>query len=243
MAVKRTHAQSLHDLAIQQAGVEHNDAECAFCSGEGAETDKPEDQVSKTYTEAEYTAAVEEAVAKATAELTARMAQLEASTKQAEVDTAVEAAVAEVKEQLAEVQKQLDAAVAEAKTEREAREAIETQIADAAAEEARLAEVAKVMAERTAAVEATNAFDAEYVEKNADRWASMTAEEFADRLDEYTVIGARAGIKPAGDIPRKTAMTAGAGDGDKSKVKPRVTSVTVGLLEATRPGWKPAEDK
>lgn len=200
--------------------------------------------MTKTYTEAEQKAAVDEAVAVATAELTARLSTLEATSKQSEVDAAVEAALIPVKAELADVRTQLDTATAEAKTEREAREALETFLKEAGEAAERAAEIATLKTERSALVAATNAFDAEYCEENAERWASMSAEEFDGRLADYTAAGAKNGtgsVTPAGEIPKVTAMSAASG-GD-TKTKTSVTSVTRELIEATRPGWSKPADK
>ena len=183
---------------------------------------------------------VKEAVDSATAEMTARLSTLEASTKQTETTTAVEAAVAPLKSELADLQTKLETAAAEAKTEREARETIEKFLATEQERLDREAEIASLVEERAKAVAETNAFDAEFVKANAPKWAALTAEDFGDRLEEFKAFGARNGgkpvVTPAGEIPKKTSMTAAAAGDGAEKPSAVVASVVRTQLESSR-GW------
>lgn len=198
--------KELHDqlVAGQPAG-EHNAATCAQCATqEGV-------PVGKTYTEDELRAQVDVAVSQAVGDLRTQLADLQASQEAAAIEerirTAVEAATGPLQTQVTELQSQLDAAkleTAAAVTRAETAEA-------AVAEAARATEVASRRDARLAKVkEAAPGFDQAYLDANAQRWAEMAEEDFAERLVEYAAIS---GATPSDDGPPTTsALQATTGD-------------------------------
>jgi hypothetical protein len=157
------------------------------------------------YTQADLDAAV----ASATDPLRQRLAELEAEVTETEVGKAVAAATADRDTQIADLQHQLDTATA-------ARSAAETKLTEtdqywtaavAAAQEA--VAIAARRDERTAKAAELGVFSDEYLASNAQRFAVMSDEDFAARLDEWRLIAAQA--KPGADrtdIPATTAFMA-----------------------------------
>lgn len=160
----------------------------------------------KTFTEDELKAAIDEAVAKATAELQEKVKTFEASVQESEVEGKIEAAKAELQTKVDELQGQLDAAVLEAKTEKDNREAIEAWLAEEATKAEQAKEIAARREDRVAKVKEVADFPEDYLEKNADRFAAMSDEDFEARLEEYREIAEKAG--KGGGIPSKTALQA-----------------------------------
>lgn len=193
---------ALHDqlLAHRPDGATHDEETCPVCAG--ALGDDPEGGGwMATFTEEEVQAAVDKAVAEATASLQSRIAELETSQQQQTLEQAVADAKAELEVQIADLQSKLDAAVLEAAQAKEANEAMQ-QAWDAekqAAEEA--AQLAARRDERLAKVREVAAFPDSYLEENADRFAALSDEEFAARLGEWAAISTK-------EPPKRTAFTA-----------------------------------
>jgi uncharacterized coiled-coil protein SlyX len=162
----------------------------------------------QTYTQEE----VDTAVSTATEELQKRLDELEAQVQQTEVGQAIAAAVAEKHQVIDDLQKQLDDAVA-------ARTAAETALADhnqfwtdaiAAHEEAQ-AFVAR-RAQRVEQAVSAAVLPADYIEANADRFAAMTDDEWAARIDEWSVLAKVTAKSDLSAIPERTSLVAAQAD-------------------------------
>lgn len=219
----------LHDQLLEQMpeGAEHDEGQCPLCAMETADHDTTSGGLMpETFTQEE----VEAAVAAATSGLQKRLDELDAQVQETEVGRSIAAAVADKETSIVELQTQLDAAVA-------ARTAAENQLnetnqywADAiAAHEQELA-FAACRDERTAKAKEVGVFNDEYIASNADRFAAMAEDDFANRLAEWQLIAAKApAVAPAqSKIPTATALVA-------SRTEPNVTRATnLGLISEMR---------
>lgn len=158
-----------------------------------------------TFSEEELQAAVDSAVAEATAPLKSRITELETTHQQSEWETAK----ADLDTKIADLESKLDAAVVEVTQAKEAKEAVE----QAWAEEKQAGEEATAMAarreERLQKVREMACFPEEYVEQNGDRFAAMSDDDFSARLDEWAALAKTGDTgKGNGEVPKKTALTA-----------------------------------
>ena len=149
------------------------------------------------------------AVAAATGPLQQRLADLEVQAQESEVGKAVAQAVGDKEAQIADLQAQLDTATAArttaesklAETEQywvDAIAAHEEAVAVAARKEARISQASEI-----------GVFNDDYIAANADRFAAMSDEDFAARIEEWKLIAAAA---QPGEVktppPATTAMVA-----------------------------------
>lgn len=196
---------ALHDRLLTEMpeGAVHDEDACPLCAMSledgGADDSKGGSMSDKTFTEVELQAAVDKAVADATAAMQAKLAELEGNQA---LETAVATAKAELEAQVADLQTKLDAAVAEATQAKEAKEALETAVQAEKDEAAAAAEIAARIEDRTAKVKEIGCFPDEYLTANAERFAAMSEEDFTARLDEWKAIGKKE------EIPAKTAFKA-----------------------------------
>ena len=223
-------AKRLHDqlLAEKPEGATHSRETCDLCSA----TNTPEGGTHvKTYTEEEMQAALEEH----TSELQARLDELESAARASEVETQVEAARAEAQAEIAEIRSQLDNAVLEAQAAKAELESVKSYLAEEAEKAARESEIASRREERLAKVKEVASFPEEYLEANAERFAAMSDEDFAEKVAEWAMLSAKA---PHTDgIPSKTALTAArevAGGADP-KGKGLVREMLNGILTGVDP--------
>ena len=203
-------ATELHDLMLsfKPSGVEHP-SDCPLCAVEDGATADTEGGVMSdpTYTQEELDAAVAAAVK----EIQARLEMSETQESFAKEKEALEA-------RIEELQVQLDKAVLEteqAKTDGESVLAFLTQ-AKADEEEAEQKEAKKN--DRKEKMK-KYAFQDEYVEANAERWAAMSDEQFDAYLADLESSGARKSEDTESteeEIPAETAMTATAADTKKA---------------------------
>jgi uncharacterized coiled-coil protein SlyX len=202
-----TELRALHDrlLEVMPQGAEHKEGDCPICSVTAAETIRTQGGVMpEQFTQSDMDAAV----AAATGPLQQRLAELEAQAQESEVGKAVAQAVGERETQIADLQTQLDTATA-------ARTAAETKLAEtekywvdtiAAHEEA--VTMAARKEQRVGQATELGVFDAKYIEANADRFAAMSDEDFAARIDEWKLIAASAKPGEGKTPPATTAMVA-----------------------------------
>lgn len=159
-----------------------------------------------SYTEEEFRAAVDKAVAEATTPLNQRISELEG----AQAESAVEAKFAEIRAEaeakVSEIQSQLDSAVLEAQQAKEAREQLEAFLNEEAEKAQREAETAARKEERLGKVREAANFPEEYLEANADRFAAMSDEDFDKAIEDWGEIAAKSddGSRP----PAATALHA-----------------------------------
>ena len=181
----------------------------------------------ETFTQEELDAAVKTA----TGPLQQRLAELEAQVQETEVGRSIAEATAAKDAEISALQEQLDAATA-------ARTAAETKLSEteqywseaiAAAEEA--ATVAARRIERVDAAKAAGVFDDAYLEANADRFAAMSDEDFAARLDEWRLIASKSRDTDTRK-PATTALTATATQPTKSD--PTVSLSVISELRKAR---------
>lgn len=222
--------KELHDrlMANRPGDAVHDPDDCPFC-GEVAEAITEAEEVSVSYTEEELKTKVDEAIAAATKELLAKVQELEsvknaketeAKDLQAKVEelegvksaSEVEAKIAEAKAEMetkvSEIQAQLDTAVLEGeKAKTELAEVVAWLEAEAKAQEQQ-AQLASRRDERLAKVAEVASFPKEYVESNADRWASLDDDQFAALLEDYKAVGAKKEEAGERKLPAASALTA-----------------------------------
>lgn len=174
-----------HDklLAEMPEGATHEEANCSFCSNQVIE-DNPEGGDMKTYTEDEFTTAVQEAVAPIqaaadakVAEIQAKLDELTAQSEQSEVDA-----------RIAEVQAKLDVAEAKAAAAEKTLADTISYLESAVEAEAEAARLETVKSERREAIKAVAAFSDEYVDANIDRWVALSDEAFEATLEDLRAV-------------------------------------------------------
>lgn len=159
----------------------------------------------KTYTEEEFTAAVQEAVAPLQAEAAGKVADLEAELEALKADKAK----SEVDGQIAEVQAELDKAeirVADAEARYDAIVAyLEAAVAEKAEAEAREARKDA----RIAAVKEVTALSDEVIEARLERWIAMSDEQFEEMIEDWKMIptASHASEETGTKVPVETAMS------------------------------------
>ena len=158
-----------------------------------------------TYTEAEFQAAVTEALAPIQAELETLMASADA--------VAIELKIAEIREaadaQVAELEKKLDTAVLNAQAATEERDAVVAWLEAEASAAVEAAEIAARRDERLTQVKDVASFPAEYLEANAERWASMDDETFEALLADYAAASSAKSNVEDGDEGSESVDTLG----------------------------------
>jgi hypothetical protein len=213
----------LHDrlLSEQPDGAVHDPDDCPLCDMEETNPmNDPEGGDVGSFTQEQLDAAVAKAVAEATGPLTQRIEELSASAKETEVGKAISDALAPKEAEIADLQSKLDAAEARAtKAETEftdfkaAAEAKEKEDEENKAREARKGDRVKAMKD-------AKVFSDTYVDENADRFAAMSDEDFAARMEEWKAVTASKGEGGEGGgekIPEKTGLQAareGSGNGN-----------------------------
>lgn len=202
--------KDIHDLlvAMKPEGASHDEDTCTICAAGSDQSG--DDMADKTFTEAELHAATAAAVAEAVKPLEEKIKDLSASQESAEVESKIAEATAELTAKVEAVEAERDTAVIEAETAKTAAAELTAFLESVAAEEAATAETARLRDERIAKVAEVASFPAEYVEKNADRWASMEEAAFDGLLADYTAAGAKPAPKSEGGdtVPTGTAFTA-----------------------------------
>lgn len=197
-------AKVIHDLAVanlEALGKPHEP--CRYCKDE-------ETPVGETsYTEDQLQSAVGDAVAAATGPLHEQIAQLAASQEQVAHDQAIADAVAaantESATRIAELEAEVEELAMALKAVEDSRDEIvaflETEVAVTAAVER--------SAERVALVKATGLFDEAFVDARADRYAEMTDEAWAEKIEELQAQAEARGTKtPLAPGPLPTERSA-----------------------------------
>lgn len=206
-----TATKELHDrlLAERPEGAEHPE-DCVLCAmGEGDEItpevdpDEGGTPMAKTFTEEEVRAAVAEAVSDLRAEVE--------GLRQEKAANEGEQALAELREtfeaEKTDLQTKLDEAVLEAENAKKERDDINAWLqgeADAAEENAA---IEARRDERLEKVKDAANFPEDYLEKNADRIAAMSDEEFDARLAEWAALSGKSSTSDD-ELPRETALRA-----------------------------------
>lgn len=214
-----TELRALHDqlLEAKPDGAAHDEATCPLCAVSAADQSDANqggvmpDQFTK--------ADIDAAVAAAKGPLQQRLAELEAQAQETEVGKAVAAAVTEKDTQITELQTQLDTATAARTTAESKLTEAEQFWTEAIAAHQEAVAIAARRDERVSQASELGVFNDEYITKNADRFAAMSDDDFAARLDEWRLIAKD--VKPTG-IPDRTAMSA-------SRAEPGAGSSTSGL--------------
>jgi len=198
-----------HDelLASKPEGVDHDAGNCPYCdsSEEGGD-------MSKTYTEDEVKAAVEEAIAPLQAELDA----IRASQAEEQISARIAEAVAEKDAEISELRGTIDTLTLRAeKAENDYNEVIAwLEVEKKAIEEA--AELAARKEERLAVIKEVASFKEEYIEANIDRWVALEEAAFASLVEDWKALEAsRPSVATEAkdddeidDVPVATAMEA-----------------------------------
>lgn len=209
MTAMSNQLKELHDrlLASKPEGATHDVDSCPLCAMEQTATD-PGGSMPETFTQEEVNELIANAMSEATATLQQRVAELEAQAQETEVGRAVAEAVADKDATISELQAKLDEATA-------ARTAVETKLAETEAfwaeaidAHVQSEELAARKDERASQAKEAGVFDEKYIEENADRFAAMSDEDWASRLDEWKVVAAAIQPVPATTKPAATALQA-----------------------------------
>jgi hypothetical protein len=203
--------KAVHDLLVDMKpdGVSHS---CPMCASE-----EPGGPVTtKTYTEDEVQAMVTAAVTKATSDLAAEIASMKESATAGEIDTKIAEATKPINERVAELESQLEAKTVEAETAKAEAEGIKSWLQEQADADAATAARDERKAARLQQVkDAELNLKDEFLEAQADRWADLSDEAFADALqamvDSAAAVKASLGGKvvlPADPAVKRTPITA-----------------------------------
>jgi len=206
-----TELRALHDrlLEVMPQGAEHKEGDCPICSVQAAETIRTQGGVMpEQFTQAD----IEAAVAAATGPLQQRLAELEAQATESEVGKAVAQAVGEKETQIADLQTQLDTATAARTTAETKLAEAETFWTEAISAHQEAVAVAARKEQRIGQASEIGVFNDDYIAANADRFAAMSDEDFAARLDEWKLIAAKAKPGETATPPATTAMVASRSD-------------------------------
>jgi hypothetical protein len=171
-----------HDnmLAAKPESVEHDADNCQFCiSSEGGD-------MSKTYTEDEVKAVVEEALAPVLAELDA----IRASEAEEAIAIKVAEAVAAKDAEISELHGTIDTLTLRAETAEADYASVIAWLEAEAQAAVEAAELAARRDERLAAVKEVASFAEDYIEANADRWVSLDDAAFASLLEDWKAVAA-----------------------------------------------------
>lgn len=182
-------------------GASHDASACSVCVATSSGT--PEGGKVDTFTAEDLQAAV----ASATAPLNARIAAMETAATESEIDARISAIQAEAEAVIADVRTQLDTAVLAAGQATGELAAFREGITALAEAEAATAAIEARKEGRLAQVRDVASFPDEYLTSNADRFAAMSDEDFAERLAEWASLSAKS-VAPTGGIPRQTALVA-----------------------------------
>jgi hypothetical protein len=182
--------KAIHDKMLETLpdGVVHQMAACRFCLADALDEGDHGGAPVTTYSQEELDRAVAAAVADANAEAT----KLKAAQATAELDAKVAEVTAAKDAELADLAKKVEAAELLAQTEKAAREAMETFLADEAAREAEEKELAARLETRLAEVaELQVPWTPEQIAAKAPAWAALTDEEWDSRKAEWAEIAGR----------------------------------------------------
>lgn len=197
--------KELHDkwLSEMPEGATHDEVGCPHCNPDITNENSTGGGDMKTYTEEEFTAAVQEAVAPLQAAAEAKIAELEAKLQSA-ADAADEA---EEKGEIAKVQAELDKAevrVAEAEKRYNDLVAYLQAEVDAAAEAAAIE--ARREARRAAIKDSTSLSD-EKIEERLDIWVALEDEAFEAHLEVLKDLSSASQPESESTQVRETAMS------------------------------------
>jgi hypothetical protein len=163
----------------------HDSEGCPFCNPE-----LPKDSIGggdmKTYTEEEFTAAVQEAVAPLQAAADAKVSELETKLDAQSATHAKE----EAEGQIAEVQAELDKAEIRVADATKRYDDLVAFLDAAVAEQAEVAARESRKDERIAAVKEVTALSDEKIAERLDRWIAMSDEAFGEMLEDWKMIPA-----------------------------------------------------
>lgn len=201
--------QEQHDqLLLEKPEEANHDTEgCPFCNLELNIDNSIGGGDMKTYTEEDFTSAVQEAVAPLQAAADARVSELQLEIEELRTTQAQ----SEIDGQVAEVQADLDKAevrVAEAERKYDDLVAYLTAEAIAVTEAANLEALRET---RREAVKQATALSDEVIDQRLDRWVAMDDESFEAVLEDWKALSAASReteeASEASEIPRETAMS------------------------------------
>lgn len=166
---------------------------------------------------------VDAAVAAALAPLKEQLSKMEAEMAEAGIEARIAEASAELTKQIEDLQAQLDTKVLEAEEARKSVTDITAYLDAVAAEAQAAADQASRKEVRLALVREVASFPDEYIDANADRWASLEDEAFEALVNDWRAIASK---KPEEtQLPAATAMVA-------SRTEPAKTGSAVAELFA-----------
>lgn len=189
-----TTLEEMHELMLagKPEDVVHDTESCPFCNPElakelGSVQPIPDGggDMSKTYTETEFTAAVQEAVAASTAAADAKIEELSNELTEIKASAAKDEAVASVQADLDKAE------IRVAEAENKYNELVDylTALATEQAEEAALQARSKA---RLDAIKEAAPFSDEYIEANIARWVAMEDDAFEAILEDWKAVSAAA---------------------------------------------------
>lgn len=201
-----TGLKALHDrlMAHRPDGADHDEENCSFCREGVTDSTTTGGPMPETFTQGD----IDAAVTAATDSLQKRLSELESQAQETEVGRAVAEATATKDTEISTLQQQLDTATAERTAVESKLTETETFWTDAITAQQAAVELAQRREKRMAEAKAAGVFDEDYLTKNADRFAAMSDDDFAARLDEWRLIAAKSGSGTS--QPVQTALVASA---------------------------------
>lgn len=190
--------QALHDMLIAKMpeGASHEADDCPVCRGELSDI---EGGSVNTYTEEEVLGLQTQIT-----DLEAKVKEHAESNREAEMLAKIEEAKTESETKISELQSQLDTAVLEAEAAKQERENLLAWLEEQKVTAEEAATLVARRDERIAKVREVASFPDEHIEKNADRWARLSDEDFEAALEDWRTVSA----KKSEGLPTASALTA-----------------------------------
>jgi hypothetical protein len=202
MTLKEQHDEL---LANKPEDAVHDADACPYCNPQTTNEDSDGGGDMKTYTEEEFTAAVQEAVAPVKAEADAKVSELKAELEANKAD----AAKSEAEGKIVEMQADLDKAevrVAEAQAKYD--DLVAFLNAEAAAAEEQAHREAR-RESRRAAIQEASRLSEDIIESRLDRWVEMEDAAFEAMLEDWQSVATASAETPVAEVtaPLETAMS------------------------------------
>lgn len=207
----------------------HDRSDCPLCASENGMSSPVEGgDMSKTYTQEELDAAVTAALEPVQKSLE----ELKAGMEQSEVEARFSQEKAELEASIADLQAQLDSAVLKASEAEKRYDDLVAMLEEATAAAEAKAEAAARMEARLARVNEVASFPEEYVAANAERWASMSDEDFETLVADWAAI-AKPKEEAAEEVvfPETTAMVASRSDAKPTSAVREIFDLTIGGID------------
>lgn len=187
----------------------HDESKCPFCLTQGGTVQYSDEEVAKL-------------VADATAQLSARIQELESAAQSSEIDARVAAVHEEDAKIIEDLRTQLDLAVLAKEKVASDFESFKAEIEQVEADKIATAALLAKREERLKIVREVTSFSEDRLQANADRYAAMEDDDFESIVEDYRAVTGKK--TPVSDkLPNRTALVAsrdlGVDDDDRDGFK------------------------